>query len=300
MILLTGATGFIGSRLLAALLDSGQKVLAVKRSFSNIEKISNYSDNGNLVLFDLDIRDIKEIFDLYEIDAIVHMATEYGRGDKLVADILEANVIFPMRLAELGKKHGVKCFINTDSYFNKNGSSYSNLQTYSRSKKDVLSWLNQLGGEMKVINVILEHVYGPFDSSTKFVESLIQNIGVKQVSEIALTHGHQKRDFIYLDDVVNAYIKIIQHGTTEKFPTKIFELGTGDSVEVRKFVELLKEISSSKTTLSFGDIPYRSDEIMDSKADISALQQLGWSSEVKIKSGIEKILKAYKLNCGIG
>ena len=300
MILLTGATGFIGSRLLAALLDSGQKVLAVKRSFSNIEKISNYSDNGNLILFDLDIRDLKEIFDLYEIDAIVHMATEYGRGDTLVADILEANVIFPMRLAELGKKHGVKCFINTDSYFNKNGSSYSNLQTYSRSKKDVLSWLNQLGGEMKVINVILEHVYGPFDSSTKFVESLIQNIGVKQVSEIALTHGHQKRDFIYLDDVVNAYIKIIQHGTKEKFPTKIFELGTGDSVEVRKFAELLKEISSSKTTLSFGDIPYRGDEIMDSKADISALQQLGWSSEVKIKSGIEKILKAYKLNCGIG
>ena len=300
MILLTGATGFIGSRLLAGLLDSGQKVLAVKRSFSNIEKISNYSDNGNLVLFDLDIRDVKEIFNLYEIDAIVHMATEYGRGATLIADILEANVIFPMRLAELGKKNGVKCFINTDSYFNKNGSSYSNLQTYSRSKKDVLSWLNQLGGEMNVINVILEHVYGPFDSSTKFVESLIQNIGVKQVSEIALTHGHQKRDFIYLDDVVNAYIKIIQHGTREKFPTKIFELGTGNSVEVREFSELLKEISRSKTTLSFGDIPYRGDEIMDSKADISALQQLGWSPEVKINSGIEKILKAYKLNCGIG
>lgn len=292
-ILLTGSTGFLGSRLLANLLECGNEVVAIKRSFSDTSKISHLLGHEHLHLFDIDRADPGEIFREHAIDTVVHTATEYGRGDTPVYKILEANLILPLRLAELGINAGVKCFINTDSYFNKNNSTYSNLLNYSLSKKSLLIWLNQLSRKLKVINVVLEHIYGPHDSASKFIESLIQQIAVRKVPRVALTHGHQKRDFVYLDDVVSAYMTLIEYGRHHDFQFKSFEVGTGQSVQVRDLAEAIKELSHSPTVLGYGDIPYRSDEIMDSKADISQLLELGWHPQTGLRQGLSEIFRIY-------
>lgn len=125
MILLTGATGFLGSRILAALLKTGYEVVIVKRSFSDTKKIAENLEHDRLHIFDIDREDPRKIFETYKIKTIIHAATEYGRGTTPVFKILEANLILPIRLAELGIDYGVKCFINTDSFFNKGNSSYS-------------------------------------------------------------------------------------------------------------------------------------------------------------------------------
>lgn len=296
MILLTGATGFLGSRLLAELLANGHDVVAVKRSFSDTAKISQILGHEKLHLFDIDQCDPRVLFERYSIDTIIHTATEYGRGKTPVFRILEANLILPLRLAELGIDHNVSCFINTDSYFNKGNGSYSNLLNYSLSKKSLLSWLNQLSDKLKVINVVLEHIYGPHDSNSKFVENLIQQIAIQKVAKVSLTYGHQKRDFVYIDDVVSAYLKIVEYGKRHDFLFKSFEVGTGQSIQVRDLAEMIKTLSHSPTVLGFGDIPYRSDEIMDSKADVSQLHELGWSPSYSLRDGIEKILNEYAVN----
>ena len=296
MILLTGATGFLGSRLLAGLLAQGHEVVVIKRSFSDTTKIQDSLGNAKLHLFDIDLADPQSVFEKYSIDTIIHTATEYGRGETPVFRILEANLILPLRLAELGIANGVRCFINTDSYFNKGNSSYSNLLNYSLSKKSLLVWLRQLSSRIRVINVTLEHMYGPGDSESKFVENLIQQIAVKQVPRIHLTHGHQKRDFVYVDDVVTAFIKLIEYGQTHEFTFKNFEVGTSKSVQVRDFAQMVKDLTRSATVLGFGDIEYRSDEIMNSKADISALTELGWQPTIEIREGLSRILHHYNVN----
>jgi nucleoside-diphosphate-sugar epimerase len=296
MILLTGATGFLGSRLLANLLNNGHEVVAVKRSFSDKSKIKYILGNDKLHLFDIDQADPKLLFETYSIDTIIHTATEYGRGETPVFKILEANLILPLRLAELGINNGVKCFINTDSYFNKGNSSYSNLLNYSLSKKSLLIWLNQLSTKLKVINLVLEHIYGPHDSDSKFVESLIQKIAIQKVPRVALTHGHQKRDFVYLDDVVSAYLKLVEYGRSHDFLFKTFEVGTGQGIQVRDLAKTIKGLSNSSTVLGYGDIPYRSDEIMTSSADISALAELGWAPKIGIQEGLSLILQCYGVN----
>lgn len=293
VVLLTGATGFLGSRLLPALLVQGYEVVAIKRSFSDTSKIKDSLGHEKLHFFDIDQADPEVLFKTYSVDTIIHTATEYGRGETQVFKILEANIILPLRLAELGINNGVRCFINTDSYFNKGNKSYSNLLNYSLSKKSLLTWLNQLSSKLKVINVVLEHLYGPYDSESKFVESLIQKIAIQKVPRVALTHGHQKRDFVYLDDVVLAYLKLVEYGRNHDFLFKTFEVGTGQSVQVRDMAEMIKALSNSSSILGFGDVPYRSDEIMDSKADISHLQELGWGAEFDLKLGIEEILRIY-------
>jgi CDP-paratose synthetase len=298
MILLTGATGFLGGRLLETLISNGHEVVAIKRSFSDTSRIEKLLNHDRLHVFNIDQVEPKKIFDQYPIDTIIHTATEYGRNETPVFRILEANLILPLRLAEIGIENGVKCFINTDSYFNKDHHSYSHLLNYSLSKKSLLIWLKQLSKRLKIINVVLEHLYGPYDSKSKFVENLIQQIAVKKVERIPLTHGHQKRDFIYLDDVVSAYLKAIDYGRSHEFTFKTLEVGTGQSVQVRDFAETIKAISNSPTVLGYGDMDYRADEIMDSKADISQLHELGWAPTTQMRDGIVKILAAYGVNNG--
>jgi CDP-paratose synthetase len=292
-IILTGVTGFLGSRLLAGLLDCGHEVVGIKRSFSDTSKINVSLGHERLYLFDIDRADPKTLFECHSVDTIIHTATEYGRGATPLYSILDANLLLPLRLAELGMQYGVKCFINTDSFFNKGNSSYSNLLNYSLSKKSLLIWLEKLSSSLKIINVVLEHIYGPYDSEFKFVESVIRQVAVQRVPRVGLTHGHQRRDFVYLDDVVAAYLALVEYGRTHDFSFKTFGLGTGESVQVRDFVTLVKSLSGSTTELGFGDVPYRSDEIMTSAADVSALRELGWIPTVTVDQGIRRILAAY-------
>lgn len=298
MIVLTGATGFLGSNILGKLLGDGYEVAVLVRPNSNFYRIEKWIGHRNIKLYNIEKTNLSLIFEENKVNVIVHTATEYGRGEGAISKILEPNLILPIRLIELGIEHKTTCFINTDSYFNKAGSSYSNLLNYSLSKKSLLVWLQQLSNRIRVINVTLEHMYGPWDSRSKFVENLIQEIAVEHLPRIHLTHGHQKRDFVYVDEVAEAYIKLIGFGCNHDFNFKSFEVGTGKSIQVRDFAQTIKDISHSSSVLGFGDIEYRSDEIMDSKASISALSELGWAPKIGIREGLSRILGCYGVSDG--
>ena len=293
MIVLTGATGFLGSNLLGKLLVDGYEVAAIVRTNSSLARIENWTSHPNIRLYNVEEINPRIIFEENKIEVIVHTATEYGRGGGAISNILEPNLILPVRLIELGIEYDTACFINTDSYFNKGGSTYSNLLNYSLSKKSLLVWLKQLSNQIRIVNVTLEHMYGPGDSRSKFVENLIQEITVERISRVHLTYGHQKRDFVYVEEVADAFIKLIEYGRTHEFTFKSFEVGTGESVQLRDFAQSIKDLSGSPSILGFGDVPYRSDEIMDSKADISSLAELGWVSRIGIREGLSRILQSY-------
>jgi nucleoside-diphosphate-sugar epimerase len=293
MILLTGATGFLGSGLLASLLDHGHEVVAMKRSFSAMTRIESRRADPKLHLLDIDRSDLTKVFDRFAVDTIVHTATDYGRGSAPIGSILDANLVLPLRLAELGLRNGVRCFVNSDSFFNKRGNVYAHLLNYSLSKASLRRWLCELAGQMSVINVVLEHLYGPGDSPAKFVESVIQQIAVKRAPHIALTDGLQRRDFVHIDDVVAGYLKLIEHGRSNGIGFDEFELGTGHATSLRDFVGLVKELSASPTDLRFGELPNRPDEIMVSTADTRRLLALGWQATLSPRDGLRRTLAAY-------
>ncbi len=293
-ILLTGATGFLGSHLAnALLLDPCNEISILKRSFSSLLRIKNIMNH--LHSYDIDQISLAEIFSKTKFDYIIHTAVEYGRDSTSCVPTLETNLMFPIALLEEAIKGGVHTFINTDSYFNKEHFAYSHLLHYALSKKSLEAWLKYFSKKIKIINICLEHMYGPYDSSSKFVENMIQSIVVKPQKEVNLTYGQQKRDFIYVDDVTKAYQLLLDISQNEKFHYRTYNLGTGTVTSIRNFVELIKERSSSHTQLNFGELPYREDEIMNSVADNLELKNLGWTPKVNVEEGIKRILKEYEL-----
>jgi len=245
---------------------------------------------GSTKRYYVESTDLKEMIGDENIDIILHCATNYGRKDVNPVSILEANLILPLKLLQFGVESNVACFINTDTILDKR------VNQYSLSKSQFKEWLKYYSNSIKCINVALEHFYGPLDDETKFVTYIIHSI-LENSDKIDLTRGEQKRDFIYIDDVVEAFVKIINCHCSELNKTgfKHYEVGTGHTIEIKKFVKLVKAIANnSHTHLNFGAIPYREHEVMNSHVNISELKKLGWKAAVSLEEGIKKTIAIEK------
>lgn len=286
--LITGGTGFLGSNILKNMVGWGDELIVLKRSFSNIARISDLI--RKFVLYDLDRVDIKQIFCDHRIDKIIHCATNYGHTASNPMEVIEANLMLPLRLLELGKVYKVKCFINTDTILDKR------ISYYALSKSQFKQWLAIYASEILCLNVELEHFYGPEDDDSKFVTSIVHKL-LRQVDKIDLTKGRQKRSFIYIDDAVEAFTRIIDHSDSLTKGFYNFQVGSLETVEIRKFVELTKELTSNKkTVLNFGALAYRENEVMDPQLDLTKLIELGWKPKISLAEGLNKTIKAERIN----
>jgi len=285
-ILITGGTGFLGSSLLRKFLDNNYRIILLKRTTSNVWRINNLLDK--LTYYDVDAINLDDVFQNEKIDSIVHCATDYGRKEIDQITLLEANLILPLKLLQLGSKNHVHCFVNTDTILDKR------VSYYSLSKSQFKDWLKAYSTGMTCVNVALEHFYGPHDDASKFVTYIIHKI-LNNVERIDLTKGEQKRDFIYIDDVVDAFMRICSH--SEKLGNGYFhyEIGSAHAIEIREFVKLVKkQANNGHTLLNFGALPYRENEVMESHVDISEMQKLGWSTRVTLEDGLRKTIDVEK------
>jgi CDP-paratose synthetase len=278
-ILVTGGTGFLGSHLVKRIVKDQLNVIVVKRSSSKLFRLGSIVDK--IRLYDLDQIDIEDIFQENVIDIIIHCATNYGRFAVPPTDIIQANLFLPLKILQIAENHQVKTFINTDTILDKR------VNYYSLSKKHFLDWLSLFSQKMVCINVALEHFYGPFDDRSKFVSKIILDL-LHEVDFLDLTLGEQKRDFIYIDDVVEAFIKLIQFSFDVPNNLYRYEIGTGKNIEIREFVQMVKTMTENKVTrLNFGMLPYRENEIMESHVDISMLLKLGWQPQISLVEGLK-------------
>jgi len=283
-ILLSGGTGFLGRYLLKRCIQEGFEVMGLKRSTSNSYRIKEVMDR--ITFYDVDQIDMESIFKKHTVDMVVNTVTDYGRTDKSIANILETNLMFSIRLLECAVNHNVRTFMNTDTLLEKE------INAYALSKNQLVQWMQFLSDKINMVNIKIEHMYGPLDDENKFIYWVIKQLK-DNVEKIDLTSGIQKRDFIYIDDIVDAYMTVIKN--SEQFSAfEEFELGSGNSIEVKRFLDLLyskiQQNQELNTRLNFGAVAYRENENMYMQANISKLRSLGWQARVKLEDGIQNIL----------
>ena len=292
-ILLTGATGFLGSYLLEALLLKGYKVIILKRKTSNLKRIEHLI--SKVISYDVDVQPLELAFSEQNIDYVIHTACHYGRNGDSISKIVETNLMFSLRILDASIKFNTDTFFNTDTYFNTDILLSKYLNVYTLSKKHFVEWLQQNSDKIQVVNLKLEHMYGPNDNTSKFIPWFIKQLK-ESVADVKLTEGKQFRDFIYIDDVVSAYLttleKVNRLGSFNQF-----DVGAGVLVSVKDFLNKIKlqyekVFGINKTNLVFGAIPYREGELMTVEVDINPLVNLGWKPKTSIEQGIEKSIKS--------
>ena len=279
-ILLTGATGFLGSHLLEALIKKGHSIVCLKRETSDMRRVEENIENCKWV--DVAEVNLKQLFVDEVIECVIHCATDYGRKQLDPLEIIDANIILPLKLLYASEGSDLSLFINTDTILDKR------VSHYSLSKKQFSEWLKAYSGSMTLVNLALEHFYGPFDDQSKFVSLMLNNLIDNKEGSIDLTEGLQERDFIHINDVVNAFMTIIDYSPELDKSYYHFEVGSNKPVAIRNFVELVKELcNNDRTKLNFGVLPYRENETMNSQADTSFLKSKGWIPKISLEEGLK-------------
>jgi len=283
-VLVTGATGFMGKHLVRSLIAEGYHVIATHRIGSDLTGFANMQDALEWVEMDSTDTWCKSLCDKPNWDTVIHLATDYGRQSDTVASIVATNVLFPIRLLEIAIERRVELFVNTDTCFSVD---YPYLRPYTLSKKQFAKWGEVLtdNTDTRFLTLELQHPYGPGDGPGKFVPWIIDQC-LHSSEPIRLTSGRQEKDFIFVDDVINAYLTLIRRWREIASETLVIPCGTGKPISVRDLVECVHRQCSSDAKLEFGALPDRPREIMRSVADISILSQLGWTPVTSLAEGI--------------
>ena len=282
-ILLTGATGYLGSQIANAFVCAKHRVAILTRKNSNLSRINSLLPN--LQVFNLEDGLDKPFRILGKVHAVVHTATCYGRKGETPLAVFEANTVFPLRLLEIATNFGADSFFNTDTVLNE----YIN--TYSLSKHQFAEWGKSFASEgaIKFINIQLEHFYGPGDDAQKFTSYVIRSC-LNNLSEIKLTAGEQSRDFVHVDDVVRAYTCLVDKATKLDSGYHNCGVGSGQSVSLKEFVNKIHRLTNSRSKLMFGALPYRKYELLQSQADTSLLEEIGWNCQLSLEQGLEQTI----------
>ncbi len=295
-VLVTGGTGFIGSRVVRCLLAHGHRVALIKRSTSNMRRLDAL--RNKITFVDIDQQALAPfLHQLGEVTAVIHLATCYARQGEPTHEVIESNIGFPLRVLEFVSGYGCRAFLNTDTFLNSRGTNYPALQAYCKSKHQFADWgqATATARGVRFVNCSLEHVFGPADREDKFVQNLLVRL-LKSDQPISLTRGEQVRDFIYVDDVAGALVRILHHTCESADWQAEYQIGRGVPVSLRSFAELAKAIARSNAALHFGALPYRELEVMYSVADTTKLSALKWAAQTSLESGLRKTLQSLSIS----
>lgn len=281
-ILLTGGSGYLGKNLSKGLVEANHELILLVRENSDIKFLQNITNP--IKVYFIGVQSIDKIFRENNIDIVIHTAACYGRKGESLKDIIIANLLFPIELLNAAIENDVKYFINTDTALPKS------INWYTKSKKQFLEWLEDSSCKINVLNLQLEYFYGPNDDDSKFISFVLKELQSGKPS-IDFTEATSLRDFIFIDDVVKAYVLLVSK--IENFSgIQTIQIGSGEAVELRQIIIKIREIlKRNEVELNFGALPMRPNEVEKSCADITYLKKLGWKPTYSFEEGILKTIQ---------
>ena len=291
-ILITGSSGYLGGKLTKSLMDDGNKVDLLLRQSSIIPNAFESSEQVEIGRCNSD----EEIFQFIkhsQPDLVIHTACCYGRSNEMYRDVTNANIDLGVSILGALKYIGKRA-----SFINIGTALPSDVSFYALTKNQFTNfgeWFCENSQKkLQFINLVVEHFYGVGESEEKFISFLLNQCAAN-VEEINLTEGMQKRDFIYIDDLLGA-CKVVVNNLSEIAQFQSIPIGSGEALSIKELSLMIHRLTKSKSQLNFGAIPYRSNELMNSKADLSIIKSFGWIPRVNIEEGIIELINKNKFN----
>ena len=282
-ILLTGATGFIGSHLARALLAAGWRLTALRRPRSSTHRLGDAA--AAIDWLDLPEPAGAALPPVAEAPwaTVIHAATCYGRAGEPASELVAANLLLPLRLLESAAATAVPLFLHLDTVLP------PELGPYACSKAEFRQWTRGVRAPATaVVHLRLEHVYGPGDDPSRFIPRLVRDC-LQHRPRIPLTDGIQRRDFIHVDDVVAGASGLV---ATPPPPGQIqtFHVGSGQPRPVRELARLIHRLTGSRGSLAFGALARRPGEPLEIPTPDTPLQATGWRPRRGLEEGLRETI----------
>ena len=299
-LLITGASGFVGAKLLELALADGHEVAATVRPQSPARRLLRFAGQYDRLAVDLSDRPaLTAAVAAFRPDAIIHSAwSGVANSARFDQTQISENIDAACALIEAGAAAGCAAFIGTGSQGEYGAGSTMQEDAlpepttlYGAAKVAALGLTRQLAAQagMRHAWLRLFATYGPDDNDGWLIPSLIAQMLRGERPQTTL--GTQFWDWLYIDDVARGLLA----AATTPDAAGIFNLGSGEPVQVRKAVETIRDLAAPDMELVFGEVPFRPDQVMHMQADIARLKTAtGWAPQVGFAEGIARTVAWYK------
>lgn len=290
--IVTGASGFIGSALVRNLVNYGYDVTVILRSVDSNQKRLPKA----VKIVYKDIRNLTELSDsdLGFFDVFYHLAWVGVTGDgRFDTSLQMSNIQSTLDAVELAQRLGCKRFVGAGSIMEDESLFLSETvgkpmpmpYLYGAAKLSAHLLSKTKADDLKIDHVWakITNAYGPGEYSPRFINSTLRKIAKSE--KLEFTAGTQNYDFIYIDDVAEAFRCIGEKGNNNT----TYVIGSGKAQALRAYVESLHKTTEAKQKLVFGDIPYRGVNLDLSRFDTKNLyEDTGFMPKVSFEEGIRR------------
>ena len=309
--LVTGAAGFIGFHVAKSLLRDGVKVVGIDNlnPYYDVSlkraRLEQLTTQHNFTFYHEDIKDLdalKNIFSSHKIKRICNLAAQagvrYSMEDPFVYQ--ESNIKGFLNLLEMARQHPLDNFVyassssvygnNKELPFRVEDNVDTPISLYAATKKsnELMAYTYSHLFNIPLTGLRYFTVYGPWGRPDMAL-FLFTSAMLKGRTIDIYNFGKMKRDFTYIDDIVNGTISSLDN----PFKYEIFNLGNSKTVELMKLIKIIEEELGINAKKNF--LPLQPGDVPETYADIDkAKNMLGYNPKTSISSGVKKFIAWYR------
>ncbi|MBD2080796.1 NAD-dependent epimerase/dehydratase family protein [Leptolyngbya sp. FACHB-17] len=289
-VLVTGATGFIGSHLCQRLLHGDATVYGVSR-------YKQFSEDGSIQWLQADVRnfdEMQQIFTSIKPDIVFHLAS-YVSGSRsidAVRSTLENNLLSTVNLLTLMAEAGGRRIILAGSLEEPDvGAAPIPSSPYAAAKWSSSAYAQMFHQlyQVPIVNARIFMVYGP---AQKDIKKLIPYVTLSMLEGKApeLSSGQRQIDWIYVEDLVDGLIATAQAPGVEGCT---FELGSSTLTPISTLVEQINQLINPSIRPQFGALPDRPMEQVRAAKIAQSISKLGWKPKTSLQQGLRRTVEWY-------
>tara|TARA_Y100001970_G_C14255233_1_gene874823 strand:+ start:3958 stop:4866 length:909 start_codon:yes stop_codon:yes gene_type:complete len=297
-LLVIGGSGYLGREVIKEASRRNWKIISVSLKRRKIKT----KKNSNVNYFFKDITKKEQIIFLkkYKFDYVVNTSgyVDHSNFFKNGRSIIDNHLVSLINIISVLNRKNLKGFVQIgsseeygiDNKIQNEGDREAPASPYAFSKMASSHFLQMLSKSESfpatTLRVFL--VYGPGQDKNRLIPYVIDKCFKDK--KFKISHGKQKRDFTYIDDLVKAIFLCLK---AKKANGKIYNIGTGKTTSVKSVVKLIHS-SIGKGSPSFGEKKIIRNENLNLVARINSIKKdLKWTSSTKLVEGINKTIKMY-------
>ena len=310
-VLVTGASGFIGSHLTRALLDAGAEVHALTSVVSSVYPTRLVDLRDRITLHEASLSDrgaletmateVKPQY-VFHLGAYTHVGKSWQRVDECVQVNVQGTVNLLMALAP----HGYTRFLNTGTSEIYGDIEVPFLETdqphpispYSVSKYAAEEYCRLFAEahQWPIVRVRPFNAYGPAQSPDRVIPEIITR--ALRGERLRMTQARQTREFNYVEDLAAGFMQL---ATAPDIDGELFNLGCGVDVSMRHVATTILELMGNPVEAEFGALPDRPTEIWEMRCDASkARDRIGYTAHTSLEEGLARTIEWYREELSAG